>query len=80
MNISKLVQRLEEIEKLVDEDLSNYGGGGESLQLINSLIEELIEIDLRLEKGFKKHLSKEKDEFLDKLFKDGIDNGIIGEA
>ena len=48
--------------------------------LINSLIEELIEIDLRLEKGFKEHLSKEKDEFLDKLFKDGIDNGFIGEA
>ena len=56
MNISKLVARLEEIENHTT---------GEGLQLINSLIEELIEIDLRLEKGFKEHLSKEKDEFLD---------------
>ena len=71
MNISKLVQRLEEIENHTT---------GEGLELINSLIEELIEIDLRLEKGFKKHLSKEKDEFLDKLFKNGIEDGIIGEA
>ena len=71
MNISKLVQRLEEIENHTT---------GEGLQLINSLIEELIEIDLRLEKGFKEHLSKEKDEFLDKLFKHGIEDGIIGEA
>ena len=71
MNISKLVQRLEEIENHTT---------GEGLQLINSLIEELIEIDLRLEKGFKEHLSKQKDDFLDKLFKDGIEDGIIGEA
>ena len=71
MNISKLVARLEEIENHTT---------GEGLQLINSLIEELIEIDLRLEKGFKEHLSKEKDEFLDKLFKNGIEDGIIGEA
>ena len=71
MDISKLVARLEEIENHTS---------GEGLELINSLIEELIEIDLRLENGFKEHLSKEKDEFLDKLFKDGIDNGIIGEA
>ena len=71
MNISKLVQRLEQIENHTT---------GEGLQLINSLIEELIEIDLRLEKGFKEHLSKEKDEFLDKLFKSGIEDGIIGEA
>ena len=41
---------------------------------------QLIEIDLRLEKGFKQHLSKEKDEFLDKLFQEGIDNGHIGVA
>ena len=71
MNISKLVARLEEIENHTT---------GEGLQLINSLIEELIEIDLRLEKGFKEHLSKQKDDFLDKLFKHGIDEGIIGEA
>ena len=71
MNISKLVQRLEEIENHTS---------GEGLKLINSLIEELIEIDLRLEKGFKEHLSKEKDEFLNKLFKHGIEDGIIGEA
>ena len=71
MNISKLVQRLEEIENHTS---------GEGLQLINSLIEELIEIDLRLEKGFKEVLSKQKDDFLDKLFKDGIEDGIIGEA
>tara|TARA_A100001011_G_scaffold373231_1_gene432418 strand:+ start:383 stop:598 length:216 start_codon:yes stop_codon:yes gene_type:complete len=71
MNISKLVQRLEEIENHTK---------GEGVELINSLIEELIEIDLRLEKGFKEHLSKQKDDFLDKLFKDGIEDGIIGEA
>ena len=71
MNISKLVRKLEEIENHTT---------GEGLQLINSLIEELIEIDLRLEKGFKEHLSKQKDDFLDKLFKDGIEDGIIGEA
>ena len=71
MNISKIVQRLEEIENHTS---------GEGLQLINSLIEELIEIDLRLEKGFKEVLSKQKDDFLDKLFKDGIEDGIIGEA
>ena len=71
MNISKLVARLEEIENHTS---------GEGLKLINSLIEELIEIDLRLERGFKEHLSKEKDEFLDKLFKHGIEDGIIGEA
>ena len=71
MNISKLVQRLEEIENHTS---------GKGLELINSLIEELIEIDLRLEKGFKEHLSKEKDELLDKLFKQGIEDGIIREA
>ena len=71
MNISKLVQKLEEIENHTS---------GEGLKLINSLIEELIEIDLRLEKGFKEVLSKQKDDFLDKLFKDGIEDGIIGEA
>ena len=71
MNISKLVARLEEIETHTS---------GEGLKLINSLIEELIEIDLRLEKGFKEHLSKQKDEFRDKLFQHGIDEGIIGEA
>ena len=71
MNISKIVQRIEEIENHTT---------GEGLQLINSLIEELIEIDLRLEKGFKEVLSKQKDDFLDKLFKDGIEDGIIGEA
>ena len=68
MNISKLVAKLEEIENHTE---------GEGAKLINSLIEELIEIDLRMEKGFKKHL---KDEFMDKLFKDGIDSGLIGEA
>ena len=71
MNISKLVQRLEEIENHTS---------GEGLKLINSLIEELIEIDLRLEKGFKEHLSKQKDDFIDKMFQDGIEDGIIGEA
>jgi len=68
MNIHKLVAKLEEIENHTE---------GEGAKLINSLIEELIEIDLRMEKGFKKHL---KDEFMDKLFKDGIDSGLIGEA
>ena len=71
MNISKLVAKLEEIENHTS---------GEGLKLINSLIEELIEIDLRLEKGFKKVLSKEKDEFLDELLQKGIDTGQIGEA
>tara|TARA_R100001463_G_scaffold67859_1_gene121297 strand:- start:54 stop:269 length:216 start_codon:yes stop_codon:yes gene_type:complete len=71
MNISKLVAKLEEIENHTS---------GEGLKLINSLIEELIEIDLRLEKGFKKVLSKEKDEFLDELLQKGIDTGHIGEA
>jgi len=71
MNISKLVQKLEEIENHTE---------GEGSKLINSLIEELIEIDLRLEKGFKKHLNKDKDEFMDKLLQDGIDSGLIGEA
>ena len=71
MNISKLVAKLEEIEGHTT---------GEGLELINSLIEELIEIDLRLEKGFKKVLSKEKDEFLDDLLQKGIDTGQIGEA
>ena len=66
MNISKLVAKLEEIENHTE---------GEGLKLINSLIEELIEIDLRLEKGFKKHLTKEKDEFLDELLQKGIDTG-----
>ena len=71
MNISKLVRKLEEIENHTS---------GEGLKMINSLIEELIEIDLRLEKGFKKVLSKEKDEFLDELLQKGIDTGHIGEA
>jgi len=71
MNISKLVQRLEEIENHTSD---------EGLELINSLIEELIEIDLRLEKGFKKVLSENKDEFMDELLQKGIDTGQIGEA
>ena len=71
MNISKLVARLEEIENHTS---------GEGLKLINSLIEELIEIDLRLEKGFKEVLTKHKDDFIDQLFQHGIDEGIIGEA
>ena len=71
MNISKLVARLEEIENHTSD---------EGLELINSLIEELIEIDLRLEKGFKKVLSENKDEFMDELLQKGIDTGQIGEA
>ena len=71
MNISKLVQRLEEIENHTK---------GEGVELINSLIEELIEIDLRLEKCFKKVLSENKDEFMDELLQKGIDTGQIGEA
>jgi len=71
MNISKIVQKLEEIEA------DTHGEGRDK---INSLIEELIELDIRLEKGFKQVLSKEKDEFMDKLFKEGIDSGLIGEA
>ena len=71
MNISKLVAKLEEIENHTS---------GEGLELINSLIEELIEIDLRLEKGFKKVLSENKDEFMDELLQKGIDTGQIGEA
>ena len=71
MDISKLVAKLEEIENHTS---------GEGLELINSLIEELIEIDLRLEKGFKKVLSENKDEFMDELLQKGIDTGQIGEA
>ena len=71
MNISKLVQRLEEIENHTS---------GEGLKLINNLIEELIELDLRVEKGLKEILSKQKDDFIDKMFQDGIEDGIIGEA
>ena len=71
MNISKLVARLEEIENHTS---------GKGLKLINSLIEELIEIDLRVEKGLKEILSKQKDDFIDKIFQDGIEDGIIGEA
>ena len=78
MNISKLVQKLEEIEAHTK---------GEGAELINSLIEELIEIDLRLGKSFKKvrelSLAKSeqnKDEFMDELLQKGIDTGQIGEA
>ena len=52
MNISKIVQKLEEIEA------DTHGEGRDK---INSLIEELIELDIRLEKGFKQVLSKEKE-------------------
>ena len=71
MNIGKLVRKLEEIEA----HTSNEGA-----EMINSLIQELIELDLRFEKGFKKHLKENKDEFLETLLQDGIDSGQIGEA
>jgi len=76
MNIRKLVERIEAIEAE-----SAKAGAGKAADLCYDLINELIEIDLEMEKKMNKIASKGLEEdFIKFLMTEGIASGSIGEA
>ncbi len=69
MKIREIVETLEQIEKCTE---------GEALELTTSLIDELIQFDLKMDKFFKNVNAEEQ--ILEFLMKEGIENGLIGKA
>ncbi len=69
MRIRDIVKKLENIEQCVD---------GEALELTTSLIDELIQFDLKMDQFFKNVNAEEQ--ILEFLMKEGIENGLIGKA
>jgi hypothetical protein len=69
MRIRDIVEKLENIEQCAD---------GEALELTTSLIDELIQFDLKMDKFFKNVNAEEH--ILDTLMKEGIESGLIGKA
>ena len=71
LRISKLITKLEKIEDIANE---------KAREEINTLIEELIAIDLKLNQKFIDEIKKDEKSLNETILKDGIDSGIIGEA
>ena len=71
MNIRDLVGKIEEIER---------ESTGKARDMCCDLINELIEIDLEMEKGMKKFNRKVEEDFVEFLMTEGIKSGSIGEA
>ena len=69
MRIREIVEKLEKIEKCTD---------GEALELTTSLIDELIQFDLKMNKFFKNVNMEEQ--LLQYLMDEGIEAGLIGKA
>mgnify|MGYP003131347366 FL=1 len=72
MKIREIVKRLEEIEQVSDE---------KSIELVTSLIDDIIEFDLHMEKLFDK-ITKDsvEQDMMEFLMEHGIKSGSIGEA
>tara|TARA_B100000925_G_scaffold185581_1_gene140233 strand:+ start:50 stop:265 length:216 start_codon:yes stop_codon:yes gene_type:complete len=71
MNIRDLVGKIEEIER---------ESTGKARDMCWDLINELIEIDLEMEKGMKNFNRKVEKDFVEFLMTEGIKSGSIGEA
>tara|TARA_R100001163_G_C5019034_1_gene162382 strand:+ start:69 stop:284 length:216 start_codon:yes stop_codon:yes gene_type:complete len=71
MNILKLVERLEAIERESD---------GKSLKMLSELIDDLIKFDMETSKEYKKFSREVADGMMTMLFEEGIASGSIGEA
>lgn len=71
LSISKLITKLEKIEDVANE---------KAREEINTLIEELIAMDLKLNQKFIDEIKEDERSLNETLLKDGIDKGIIGEA
>ena len=69
MKIVEKVEKLEKIEKCTD---------GEALELTTSLIDELIQFDIKMNKFFKNVNVEEQ--ILQYLMDEGIESGLIGKA
>jgi hypothetical protein len=69
MKIVEIVEKLEKIEKCTD---------GEALELTTSLIDELIQFDIKMNKFFKNVNVEEQ--ILQYLMDEGIESGLIGKA
>ena len=69
MRIRDIVKKLENIEQCAD---------GEALELTTSLIDELIQFDLKMNKFFKNVNMEEQ--LLQYLMDEGIESGLIGKA
>jgi predicted RND superfamily exporter protein len=72
VKIREIVKRLEEIEQVSDE---------KSIELVTSLIDDIIEFDLHMEKLFDK-ITKDsvEQDMMEFLMEHGIKSGSIGEA
>ena len=72
VKIREIVKRLEEIEQVSDE---------KSIELVTSLIDDIIEFDLHMEKLFDK-ITKDavEQDMMEFLMEHGIESGSIGEA
>jgi len=69
MRIRDIVEKLEKIEQCTD---------GEALELTTSLIDELIQFDLTLNKFFQN--ANMEEQLLQYLMDEGIESGLIGKA
>ena len=69
MRIRDIVKKLENIEQCAD---------GEALELTTSLIDELIQFDLKMNKFFQNVNMEEQ--LLQYLMDEGIESGLIGKA
>jgi len=72
VKIREIVKRLEEIEQVSDE---------KSIELVTSLIDDIVEFDLHMEKLFDK-ITKDsvEQDMMEFLMEHGIKSGSIGEA
>jgi|TARA_B100000029_G_scaffold87298_1_gene77390 hypothetical protein len=71
MRIRDLVNRLEKIESKAD---------GEVQEMCSTLIDDLIEFDIHMEKNMKGITRKIEEDFMEMLMTEGIKSGSIGEA
>ncbi len=69
MRIREIVERLEKIEKCTE---------GEALKLTTSLIDELIQFDIKLNEFFQN--ANMEEQLLQYLMDEGIESGLIGKA
>ena len=71
MRIRELINRLEEIEQCSD---------GKTLKMVTTLIDDIIEHDIKMEKIMKRFSDVMEDDLIKHLMFDGIKSGSVGEA
>tara|TARA_B100000287_G_scaffold299087_1_gene282305 strand:- start:2578 stop:2805 length:228 start_codon:yes stop_codon:yes gene_type:complete len=71
MRIRELINRLEEIEQCSE---------GKILKMVTTLIDDIIEHDIKMEKIMKRFSDDMEDDLIKHLITDGIKSGSVGEA